>query len=148
MTTLALTLVSVLGLAALTWLAGRAFRWPLCPICFGVGGTWLWMLVARQAGFAVDATMLAVLLAASVVAVTERLEGRLRQGPSRLLWKVLVLTAGLLLAYGVAAASWRIATVAGLAFLLPAAWALLPRRLPATHAAAVEKLEQEMTKCC
>src|SRR3990172_7504118 len=146
--TFALAVVSIFALAGLAWLAGKALRFPLCPICFGVAGTWLWMLGARFAGFPVDATMLAVLLGASVVGIAAQLETRLPRGRSPLLWKTLALPVGFVAAYGLVAERWTVAAAAGPALVLLAALFLLPRRLAAADEAAVEKLEQQMKKCC
>ena len=146
--TFALAVVSIFALAGLAWLAGKALRFPLCPICFGVAGTWLWMLGARFAGFPVDATMLAVLLGASVVGIAAQLETRLPRGCSPLLWKTLTLPVGFIAAYGLVAERWIVAAIAVSALVLLAALFLLPRRLAATDEAAVEKLEQQMKKCC
>jgi len=146
--TVALALVSIFALAGLAWLAGRAPRFALCPICCGVVATWLWMLGARFAGFPVDATMLAVLLGASVVGIADQLESHLARGCSPLLWKTLTLPVGFAAAYGLAAERWNVAAIAGLALVLLAAWFLLPRRLAASDEAVVKKLEQEMKNCC
>jgi hypothetical protein len=146
--TFALAVVSIFALAGLAWLAGRALRLPLCPICFGVAGTWLWMLGARFAGLPVDATMLAVLLGASVVGIAAQLESRLPRGCSPLLWKTLTLPVGLSAAYGLAAEYWNVAAIAGLALVLLAALFLLPRRPAVTDEAVVKKLEEEMKNCC
>ena len=62
-----LPLASLLALTLLAWFLRGATRLAVCPICIGVSGTWLWMLVARQAHVAVDATLLPMLLGASVV---------------------------------------------------------------------------------
>lgn len=146
--TFALAIISIFALAGVAWLAGRALRFTLCPICFGVAATWLWMVGARFAGFPVDATMLAVLLGASVVGIADQLEARLPRGCSPLLWKTLTLPVGFAAAYGLAAERWNVAVVAALALVLLAALLLLPRRLAAADEAVVDKLEQEMKKCC
>jgi len=146
--TFALAVVSIFALAGLAWLAGKALRFPLCPICFGVAGTWLWMLGARFAGFPVDATMLAVLLGASVVGIAAQLETRLPRGCSPLLWKTLTLPVGFIAAYGLVAERWIVAAIAVSALVLLAALFLLPRRLAGSDEAVVRKLEQEMKKCC
>lgn len=146
--TIVVPIASIFALAGLAWLAGKAVRFTLCPICFGVAATWLWMLGARFAGFPVDATMLAVLLGASVVGSVAQLEARLAPGRSPLLWKTLTLPVGFAAAYGLAAERWNVAAIAGLALVLLTALFLLPRRLGATDAATVGKLEREMKKCC
>ncbi len=146
--TFALAVVSIFALSGLAWLAGRALRFTLCPICFGVAATWLWMLGARFAGFPVDATMLAVLLGASVVGIADQLESRLPRGYSPLLWKTLTLPVGFAAAYGLAAEHWNVTAVAALALVLLAALFLLPRRPAAADGAVVDKLEQQMKNCC
>ena len=148
MTAVAIAIVSILALAGLAWLAAKALRRPLCPICFGVGGTWLWMLTARIAGFAIDTTMLAILLGASVVGIAYQLEPRLAQGRSQLLWKTLILPTGFIAAYGLAAERWGVATTAGVVLVLLAAFFLAPRMLAGADEAAVSKLEEQMKKCC
>ena len=148
MTAVALALASIIVLAGLAWLAGKALRSPLCPICIGVGGTWSWMVAARLAGFAIDTTMLAILLGASVVGIAYQLEPRLAQGRSPLLWKALALPAGFVAAYGLAAERWGVAATASLALVLLAAFFLLPRRFALTDEAVVKKLQQQMKKCC
>lgn len=148
MITIALPVISMLGLAGLAWLAGRRIHINVCPICFGVSGTWLWMLGARFAGLPVDATMLAVLLGASVVGGATRLEAHLAQGRSPLLWKTLAVAEGVAAAYGVTAERWDVVALAVLALLLLAAWFLLPRRSPGTDEEVVKNLEQQMKNCC
>ena len=96
----------------------------------------------------VDATMLAVLLGASVVGIADQLESRLPRGYSPLLWKTVTLPVGFAAAYGLAAERWNVAAIAGLALVVLAVLFLLPRRLAAADEAVVEKLEQQMKKCC
>src|SRR3972149_448926 len=145
--TFALAVVSIFALAGLAWLAGKALRFPLCPICFGVAGTWLWMLGARFAGFPVDATMLAVLLGASVVGIAAQLQTRLPPGCAPLLGKTLTLPVGFIAAYGLVAERWIVAAVAVSALVLLAALFLLPRRLAGSDEAGVRTLEHEMKRC-
>jgi hypothetical protein len=146
--TFALALVSIFVLAGLAWLAGKALRSSLCPICFGVAGTWLWMLVARFAGFPVDSTMLAMLLGASVVGIAGQLEARLPQGCSPLLWKTLTLPVGFVAAYGLVTERWHVAAISFFALVLLAALLLLPRHLAGTDEEVVKKLEHQMKNCC
>src|SRR3990172_8674039 len=89
MTAILATTFSILAISGVAWAAKRMLRVPVCPICLGVGGTWLWMLIGRSLGYAVDATMLAILLGGSVAGIAYQLERRLPQGRSPLLWKIL-----------------------------------------------------------
>jgi len=101
MTAILTTTVSILTITSAVWVAKRLLRVPLCPICLGVGGTWLWMVVARYVGVAFDASMLPVLLGGSAVGVAYQLEKHLPQGRSALLWKSLFIPLALVAAYGV-----------------------------------------------
>lgn len=145
---IAIPIVSILVLAGLAWLAGRALRSALCPICIGVAGTWLWMLVARFAGLPTDATMLAVLLGASAVGIAGQVESRVAQGRSPLLWKTLALPTGLVAAYGIVEARWGVAAVAAVALAVLSATFLRPPRHARADGEVVRKLEQQMKNCC
>ncbi len=108
MTAILTTTLSILAIGGTAWVARRALKAPICPICFGVGGTWLWMIVGRSMGYAVDATMLAMLLGGSVVGIAYLVEKRLPSGRSPLLWKMLFIPAGFAAAYGLAEAQWSL----------------------------------------
>lgn len=138
----------MLALGLLAWLAGRVARLPVCPVCAGVAGTWLWMLAARLAGIAIDGAVLAMLLGASVVGFAQWIETRLPAGRSPLLWKVLALALGFAAAYGLAAERWLLALAAAAVLGLVAAFFLRPRRTVAGDSVAVAKLEERMKKCC
>ncbi len=148
MTAVALAVGSIFVLAGLAWLAGKGRGPSICPVCFGVAGTWSWMLAARFAGFAIDPTMLAVLMGASVVGFAHQLEPRLPRERSRLLWNTLVLPIGFVAAYGLVAELWGVAAAAASVLALVAAWFLLPRRPVRTDEAVVKKLEEQMKRCC
>lgn len=148
MTTLALALASLLGLTGLAWLAARMTRLPVCPVCVGVAGTWVGLLAARFAGLPVDATVLAILLGASVLGITQWGAERLTQGGSALLWKALALPTGSAAAYGLVAEHWRLAAVAAIAFALLAVLFRAARRAPESDSVAVSQLEERMKRCC
>ena len=148
MTTFMLAIASMLALGLLSWLVGRAARLPLCPVCVGVAGTWLWLLAARLDGFAVDSAVLAMLLGASVVGVAQWIEARLPAGRSLLLWKVLALATGFAASYGLVVERWLLALVAAAVLGLVAAFFLRPQRTVAGESAVVAQLEERMKKCC
>lgn len=139
---------SILVLTGLAWAAGKSLRFPVCPVCVGVSGTWMWMLGARLAGFGADATILATLLGGSVVGVAFQLEKRLRPGRSPLLWKALFLPVGFIAAYGLAVSNWGLAAAAIAVLLILAAAFVLPSGLSRGNEAVVDKLEEHMKKCC
>jgi hypothetical protein len=142
------TIASILAIAGLAWAASKLLQLSLCPICSGVAGTWLWMLVAREYGLAVDASMLSTLLGGSVVGVAYQLEKRLAGGRSQLAWKVLFIPVGFASAYALADAQWALLGVALLALLLLMAYFLRPRGGAIPSSAAVQELESKMKNCC
>lgn len=148
MTTFPAAIASILVLTALGWLVRRASRWPLCPVCLGVSGTWLWLLGARLAGFAVERAVLALLLGASVVAAVQWVEARLPARRSPLLWKALALPAGLVAAYGLVAERWDEAALGAAVLAVLAVLFLRTRAAAPVDPAVVAELEERMKKCC
>lgn len=142
------TVASILAIAGAMWAAKRLLRVPLCPICLGVGGTWLWMVVARELGYAVDATMLAILLGGSVAGVAYQVEKRLPQGRSALLWKTLFIPSGFVAAYALAAPHWALLGAASVALVLLAAFFLVAPGASGEESKNVEELTRKMRDCC
>lgn len=147
-TTILAVLASIWAIAGLAWVARGRLSFPVCPICVGVGGTWLWMASARHFGLAIDASMLAVLVGGSVVGIAYQLERRLPEGRSPLAWKALFMPAGFVAAYGLAAAHWILFTAGAIGLALVALVFLRGPRAPESRSAAVEKLEEQMKRCC
>lgn len=148
MTSLLIAIASMLVLGLLAWLAARASRLPVCPVCVGVAGTWLWMIVARLAGYAVDTTLLGILMGASVVGFAQAVETRLPPGRSPLAWKALALPVGIVAAAGIAGEHWSLAGAAGGALALLTAIVLRRRDAKTSESAVVSQLEERMKKCC
>lgn len=149
MTIVLLTTLSILALTALAWVAARRLSFAVCPICFGVGGTWLWMIGARYLDAAFDASMLPILLGGSVVGIAYQVEKHLPAGRSPLLWKAVFLPTGFIAAYGAAAPDWSVFAAGVVALVL---WGVLffaaPRTMQTRDGATVEKLERRMKQCC
>ncbi len=148
MTAVFVTTLSILAIAALAWAARRALGIRLCPICLGVGGTWLWMLVARAFGLAFDTAMLPILLGGSAAGTAYLLEKHLPPGRSGLLWKTLFIPIGFIAAYGLAAPNWTAFAGASVALVVLAGVFF---RSPASRgavSATVVELEQRMKDCC
>ena len=141
------TTVSILAICGLAWTARMMLRLPICPICAGVAGTWLWMVIARALGHAVDVTMLSILLGASVAGIAYQIAKQLPQGRSSLLWKTLFVPAGLVAAYALAAAQWTLLAVAGGALVLLTAFFLRPPSV-SDESETVEALKEKMRECC
>lgn len=148
MTVILITTLSILAIAALAWVANLALRVRVCPICLGVGGTWLWVVAARFLGFGVDTSMLPILLGGSVAGLAYQLEKYLPAGRSALLWKTLFIPAGFIAAYGIAVPDWTVLAAAMVALLLLTGIFFLLPQVQTKDGAAIEKLEQQMKKCC
>jgi hypothetical protein len=148
MTIVLTTIASILVIAAVAGAAGRLLHLPLCPICAGVGGTWLWMVVARHFGLAVDVPMLSTLLGGSVVGVAYQLERHLSSRRSPLLWKTLSIPSGFATAYALAAEHWALLAMALVVLLLLTAYFLLPRGSSKAPSTTVQELESKMKNCC
>jgi hypothetical protein len=139
---------SILAIAAVIWAAKRLLRASLCPICLGVGGTWLWMVVAREFGYAVDATMLAILLGGSVAGLAYLVEKRLPQGRSALLWKTLFIPPGFVAAYALVAPHWVLLGAVSVALVLLTAFFLVAPSASRDESGNVEELTRKMRDCC
>ena len=148
MTAILATIVSILAIAGAAWAAKKLLRVPVCPICLGVGGTWLWMLIGRSLGYAVDATMLSILLGGSVAGIAYLVEKRLPLGRSPMLWKTLFIPAGFVAAYGLAASQWILFAVMGVALVLLTAFFLVPPATSGEPSETVEALKKKMQQCC
>ncbi len=146
--------LSILVIAALVWAARRAFDLPLCPICLGVGGTWLWLLAARVLGLPIETTMLPILMGGSVVGTVYLLEKRLSPGRSGLLWKTLSIPLGFIAVQGLLVFDWiLVAAALGALVVLSALFFRAPPAPttgsePTTDSAAVAELKRRMKDCC
>lgn len=139
---------SIFAIAALVWTVNGLFEKRLCPICLGVGGTWLWMTGARFAGISIDPTMLAILLGASVVGTAHLLEKRLLRDRTKLLWKTLFIPIGFIAAYGVAAPDWSLFIGAMLAVLILIAGLFRAAPIASADNSTIVDLERQMKDCC
>jgi hypothetical protein len=148
MTIILITIISILAITGLAWLARKLLPFAICPICIGVSVTWLWMLAARLAGFEFDISMLAILVGGSVAGIGDQLEKHLPRGRSPLLWKTLFLPTGFVAAYGLVVPHWNSLAVAMAALLLITAVFFVPRHQPGQNSAIIEKLKEDMKKCC
>lgn len=140
--------LSILAIAVVVWLATLALRVRLCPICLGVGGTWLWLLGARFLELGVDTSMLPILLGGSVAGTAYLLEKHLPAGRSGLLWKTLFIPIGFVAAYGLAAPHWGVFAGASVALLVLGGIFFRPQPSRGEDSAVVANLKQRMKDCC
>lgn len=139
-------------LTGLAWGARRMFGIRLCPICAGVASTWLWILGGIYIGWLeTDNWRLVAALAmgGSVVGSAYQLEKRLSPNQSALLWKMLFIPMGFVVAYGFAIAWWA-ACFGGLFAGAILTWIFfrVPHKRHATSPRVVEELEDKMKNCC
>ena len=142
------TLASILTIAGVVWVIRRLLHVALCPICLGVGGTWLWMLLARELGYPVDASMLAILLGGSVAGTAYLVEKRLPAARSALWWKTLFIPLGFVAAYAIATLQWVLLAVLVLALALLTVFFLRPSGASTETSEEVDELTRKMKNCC
>ena len=149
---LALTLVSIVLLTAGAWLFKRMFWSGLCPVCIGVSGTWMGLLVASGMDYGVDPRLSAVLLGGSVVGLAGLGEKHFATvSPNRLLlWKTVFVTVGFATAYALTQFRWPL-VISGAA-ALGALFGLLvffkARKTDPEHSERVEAIKAQMKHCC
>ena len=148
MTPIVATIFSILAIAGIGWAAMKTLRIPLCPICLGVGGTWLWMVIARSLGYPVDTTMLSILLGGSVAGIAYQIEKRLPPGRSPLAWKTVFIPSGFMAAYAIAAPQWTLFALTVAVLVLLTAFFLLPQGASEEASETVEELKKKMQNCC
>ncbi|KKW40332.1 MAG: hypothetical protein UY89_C0002G0007 [Parcubacteria group bacterium GW2011_GWA1_54_9] len=145
-----ITIISILGIAGVTWLINRILPFTVCPICAGGFLTWVWLLAAYYAGYDIPLLIPAILMGGSVVGVTYQIEktfSRASEG-MRMLWKVLFIPAGFIAAYAVLEQLWTV-LLAAIVFLL--AMSLAPLFLgstPGLREGMAGDIEKKMRDCC
>jgi len=147
--------ISIWVIGGIAWLIGKNSGTKLCPICFGVSGTWMWMLAALYFGYSADARIIAILMGGSVVGAAylavKYLPGRqagLPEGRSAALWKLLIIPVGFALVSVILAFNWVIAGVA-LAIVAVIAYFFFGRTdKTLVRTSRIDDLEKQMEDCC
>lgn len=153
-----LFILSILAITAGAWLANKFLPFKICPICMGVSGTWVWILVGISAGMLdVESWKTLATLAMGGTAV-----GVAYQGEKRFKWvsksifrfRVPVIIMGFLIAYWVVEdIGWGSLSVAlailGMVFYF---YFISPSKieipLSRTDAGKVAELEEKLKSCC
>ena len=152
------TAASILALTALVVGVNktRVLPWRICPICAGVSLTWAWMLT----GMLITDSLLtsdfrlptSILMGGSIVGIGYRLEDRVRQGHSPLLWKTSFMTTGFALVMSVLLREWATASALLLLELGIVWWFVFSGAGEATNNqeqhTRVSEIEERMKKCC
>lgn len=149
---IALVIVSILLLTVSVRGANKFLPFKICPICAGVSGTWLWMLLGVVIGkLSLVSFQLptAVLMGGSVVGIAYQLEKKLPKNRSDLLWKTIFIPTGFAAVYEAVSLDWSLfsmmVALIGLIFLFFFRFGM-ENHLSGSE--TVEKLEKEMEKCC
>ena len=141
-----LATVTILAITGLVFGANKILHLRVCPICAGVSGTWLLMLVLRILGYPISTLALAMLMGGSVVGISYQLEKRLPEWRSSLLFKTLFIPVGFIAAYGIVEENWVLvgATIAVLCVIT----SLFLSRTSPPDADTIAELKKKMDECC
>ncbi len=143
-----IALASIIILTSLTWLTKRFFPFQICPICAGVSGTWVWLIVAHFWGYQIDLTIPALLMGGSVVGVMSKLE-RFMQPKFILVWKMTFTVSGFLAANSLITGNWLI-FAGGIIFVLIITLTskTRPVKINEQKSEQIKNLEKKMENCC
>jgi len=145
---LLLPFASILLITAVVWRFNTMTGKRICPICAGVSGTWLLLLVARAAGLSVDSALIGILMGGSVVGIGYQTEKYLSPSRSPLAWKVWFMTAGFALVYGVVKESFLFLAI-GTAFVVCSIPVFFGRRpTSAQESDAAKRIQEKLKNCC
>jgi len=154
-----IVVASIFVLTGVAWAANKILPFRFCPICVGVSGTWIWMLVGMEIGTLPITNYqlpVALLMGGTVVGLAYQLEKRLPAGDDRwqtpLLWKMLFIPTGFFGAYSLLVASRSLSTAAAvLLAVIVAVFFYRGTRVggpPSKETKTVAELEKKMKQCC
>ncbi|OGN00144.1 MAG: hypothetical protein A3B91_01880 [Candidatus Yanofskybacteria bacterium RIFCSPHIGHO2_02_FULL_41_29] len=150
--TIIISTLSVFLIMGAVLIMRKKFEYKICPICIGVAGTWLWILIGIYSGF-LDAEkwklIAAMFMGGSVVGIAYQLERRL-DSEERLTWKALFIPVGFVLVYGLINLSWMhlILSLVGISLI---AYLFLRKSASKKNSQISDKvayLEKKMKNCC
>lgn len=150
-----LTIASIFAVTGLVVLVNRRLPVSLggkkitpCAFCAGVSLTWLWLVIARSAGVAIDPLIPAILMGGSVVGLSYLVEKKLSSNRQPLYWKLSFVPVGFLAIYAFLTYRWWLVALSLIVML--AVFLFFTRRThhEPTHDAKIKDLEKEMEKCC
>ncbi len=145
--TITIAIVSILVIAGLVLAANKVLKIKVCPICAGVSGTWIWMLLVNFLIGPIDLLIPAMLMGGTVAGLAYQGEKRLSPNRSPLLWKILFIPAGFVAVYSLISEQWVVLLISVL--FMATIYRIFTA--PRTHQPAdkkVEELEKKMEKCC
>lgn len=143
-----ITLTSIFGLTVLVWAVKRFSPFPICPICVGVAGTWVWLLAAHFWGYRIDLVVPAILMGGTVVGVMSKLE-KLIEPNFVLVWKTVFVISGFLAVNSLITGRWpMVATGIILAVIITLAGKMQKIELVKPETEPVRELKNKMKNCC
>lgn len=146
-----IAVASILALTGLTRIWNSVFRFKICPICAGVSGTWIWMLVLYFSNYSnswlyLDPWIIALLMGGSVVGISYVLAKRV---PARLdlVWKTTFIILGFAAAYELLTQNFAYFAVL---FILAAgaSWFFALRKSTRKENSKVEQIKKGLENCC
>ncbi len=145
--TIIIATVSILAIAGIALAANKILKVKICPICAGVSGTWIWMLLVNFFISPIDLLVPAMLMGGTVVGLAYQGEKRLSPDRSPLLWKILFIPAGFVAVYSLIS-EWWVALLISAVFMATVYWLFAAPRIHRPADRKVEELEKKMEKCC
>lgn len=148
-----ITTLSIFIITGVAWVLSKALPFKACPICAGVSGTWLWMLIGmftNQLPVIDYQFPAAILMGGSIVGIAYSLEKHVPRGRSLLLWKALFIPAGFIAVYEIVALR-PVSSVAAVAVLIILALVFLRfggKRKEVSDDERIKELEKKMEECC
>lgn len=139
---------SIFGITGLAWLLNYLLgRHIMCPICAGVSGTWLWMLIGMYVVLLPTTNyqlLTALLMGGSVVGIAYQLEKKL------LAQKTIFIPVGFVAAYSILAQWWIVFLFAFTLFFCLMLIAIASPRITAVppHKTNRDELIKKMEDCC
>lgn len=146
---ISVTVLSILVIALLIWLANKLLPFAICPICAGVFLTWLGLIGARFAGYDIDPIVPAILMGGSVVGIAYQLDKKFSalSSEARMFWKMLSMPAGFVAVYALLMEQWVVLAIA-FVFLIVISVALALCAQARIRSGKVSSLERAMEECC
>lgn len=143
-----LTLISIVVLTVVAWVVRKMIKLNLCPVCVGVAGTWLWLVIAYFGGYQIELIIPAMLMGGSVVGVMSKLE-RLIELKFVLVWKTIFVVSGFLAMNSLITSQWLVLTM-GIIIAIIATLIFRTGKIEVNKAGSekFQELKEKMKNCC
>lgn len=146
--------ISILVLTCVVWFVNKISSIRICPICTGVAGTWIWMLVMFFLGYEINLLILGMLMGGSVVGIAYQLEKRFLIGKilhnKLLLWKTIFMIGGFITVYALINSEWAAFSLAIAIIVVISIFAVAQsseEKLKKQNK-NVKQIEKDMEDCC